>query len=186
MSVSGSDPELTSSEQHGFGYDGRGYESTDIFAEDSEESAGNVDSEPESDEEVPVRKKPMLMKTPVSRGLNKGSSASPKKTTSDPHFHKSISSTSLLKHTPKTIPRRHAPKVLNMGASSCGQNENFSSALGELTNMLGVVIERLDRHESKLESMERVLKSPSSSATSGSDHKRTVPPVVRVRAMYCK
>ena len=45
--------------------------------------------------------------------------------------------------------------------------------------MLGTVIERLDKTESKLNSMERQLMTPSSSAA-GSDNKRIVPTVVRV------
>ena len=75
------------------------------------------------------------------------------------------------------------PKVLNMGIGSApgDQSSSLSSVLGNITNMLGSVIERLDKTESKLESMERKLNSPSSSsAGSGAERKRSVPPVVRV------
>ena len=59
--------------------------------------------------------------------------------------------------------------------------ESLSAVLGNITNTLGAVMERLDKTESKLESMERKLNSPSSSsAASGADTKRKIPIIVRV------
>lgn len=59
------------------------------------------------------------------------------------------------------------------------------SVLGNITNILGTVIKHLDWTESKLESMERKLNTPSSSAGSGAERKRSVPPVVRVCTCSC-
>ena len=75
------------------------------------------------------------------------------------------------------------PKVLNMGIGSTPGNRSssLSNVLGNITNMLESVIEPLGKTESKLESMERKLNSPAfSSAGSGAERKRSVPPVVRV------
>ena len=73
-------------------------------------------------------------------------------------------------------------RVLNMstpGDSSSGSN--MTSVLGDISNMLGKVLERLDKSESKIESMERTLRlQSSSSGMSGSEHRRKVPTVVRV------
>ena len=86
-------------------------------------------------------------------------------------------------HTPvlrKSVPTQ--PRALNVGAKrGFDDKETLSAALGNITNMLGSVIERLDKTESKLESMERKLNSPSSSSSgSGADAKRKVPTIVRV------
>lgn len=60
----------------------------------------------------------------------------------------------------------------------------IGAVLGEITNMLGTVIKRLDKTELKLESMERKLINTSSSGSSsertGTAKKRDVPKVVRV------
>lgn len=44
--------ELASDREHVLESDGGGYESADLFAEDSEEPANNYDSEPDSDKEL--------------------------------------------------------------------------------------------------------------------------------------
>ena len=56
------------------------------------------------------------------------------------------------------------------------------SVLGEITNMLGTVIKRLEKTESKLESMERKFISNSSSGSSSErmTKKKSIPKVVRV------
>ena len=60
----------------------------------------------------------------------------------------------------------------------------IGAVLGEITNMLGTVIKRLDKTELKLESMERKLSNTSSSGSSleraCAAKKRDVPKVVRV------
>ena len=58
----------------------------------------------------------------------------------------------------------------------------IGAVLGEITNMLGTVIKRLDKTELKLESMERKLSNTSSSGSSSerTAKKRDVPKVVRV------
>lgn len=87
-------------------------------------------------------------------------------------------------HTPVIRRNRFAhPKVLSTDSRRCNDGkESLSAVLGNITNMLGTVIERLDKQESKLESMERKINTPSSSAGSGSDNRRKVPTIVRVRA----
>ena len=70
-------------------------------------------------------------------------------------------------------------KVLNMATTSTSSDPNLAVVLGDISNMLGKVMERT---ETKIESMERNLISQSlSSGTSGSDERRKVPTVVRVR-----
>ena len=74
------------------------------------------------------------------------------------------------------------PKSLNMDSQRNG-SESLSAVLGNITNMLGTVIERLDKTESKLQPVERKLNSPSSSnssAASGADTKRKIPTIIRV------
>lgn len=85
-------------------------------------------------------------------------------------------------HTPVIRRNRSAqPKVLSTDSTRCNNGkESLSAVLGNITNMLGTVIERLDKQESKLESMERKINTPSSSGGSGSDNRRKVPTVVRV------
>lgn len=86
-------------------------------------------------------------------------------------------------HTPVIRRNRSAhPKVLSTDSTRYNINgkESLSAVLGNITNMLGTIIERLDKQESKLESMERKINTPSSSAGSGSDNRRKVPTVVRV------
>ena len=57
----------------------------------------------------------------------------------------------------------------------------INAVLGEITNMLGTVIKRLEKTESKLESMERRLVNNSSGSSSKqATKKRCVPKVVRV------
>lgn len=74
------------------------------------------------------------------------------------------------------------PKVLNMDAPKSNvASGSLSQILGNITNMLGNVMERLDKTDSKLESMERKLNTSVSSSGSGSERKRTIPTVVRVR-----
>ena len=89
-------------------------------------------------------------------------------------------------HTP--VLRRNVfsqPKTLNMKGVD-EERESLSAALGNITNMLGAVIERLDKTESKLESMERKINTPSSSSSgSGTDNRRKVPTVVRVSSFDC-
>ena len=70
-------------------------------------------------------------------------------------------------------------------STGCDSESNLTAVLGDISNMLGKVMERLDRTESKIESMERSLNSqPSSSGASGSEHRRKVPTVVRVSKLY--
>ena len=82
--------------------------------------------------------------------------------------------------------RNHAPiRPKSLDTRRC-DSESLSVALGNITNMLGIVIERLDKTESKLESMERKINSPlSSSATSGAEAKRKIPTIVRVSVFPC-
>ena len=83
-------------------------------------------------------------------------------------------------HTPVIRRNRSAhPKVLSPDSTRYSGKESLSAVLGNITNMLGTVIERLDKQESKLESMERKINTPSSGG-SGSDNRRKVPTVVRV------
>ena len=79
----------------------------------------------------------------------------------------------------KIVQHIHVPAQSDPKGGDGG--ESLSAVLGNITNMLGAVIERLDKTESKLESMERKLNSPSSSsAASGADTKRKIPIIVRV------
>lgn len=79
----------------------------------------------------------------------------------------------------KIVQRIHVPAQSDPKGGDGG--ESLSAVLGNITNMLGAVIERLDKTESKLESMERKLNSPSSSsAASGADTKRKIPIIVRI------
>ena len=69
-----------------------------------------------------------------------------------------------------------------MATTSTSSDPNLAVVLGDISNMLGKVMERLERTETEIESMERNLISQSlSSGTSGSDERRKVPTVVRVR-----
>ena len=69
------------------------------------------------------------------------------------------------------------------GDSSSGSN--ITLVLGDISNMLGKVLERLDKTESKIESMEHNLKSQSSSSgMSSCEHRRKVPTVVRVSVQH--
>lgn len=165
-----------------------GYESEDMFAKDSEieQSGDEPDSEPEVDGdcsvEFPNRKQ--KVRTPPGSRMSTTvtcSSVPAKKTTSYSHLPTAKRSRSL-SHTPKSVSRT-CPKTLQMEVDRLTGNveSHFSSVLGEITNLLGSVIERLDKTESKLDSMERKLQTTSSSAASGSDSKRVVPTVVRVR-----
>ena len=161
--------------------EGGGYESEDILAQDSDESVGKSSSEPGSEEDV--RKKPRLEKTPTTaHGRSKRPFSSVPLRKKTPQSHKTTLSMSLPRHTPTHSDRNHDPKVLNMGTSERSDDHasSVSYALGEITNMIGKVIDRLDKTESKLESMERKLLTSSSSSASGSEHKRIVPAVVRV------
>ena len=170
-----------------------GYESEDMFAKDSEtDQSDDPDSEPEmGKEESQTRKEVEIgvkaaIQTPTVHGRSskqavKYSSVPARKTTPYSHLLKGNRSRSL-SNTPKHVSMT-CPKTLNMSSERpTGDGEGYiSSVLGEITNMLGTVIERLDKTESKLHSMERQLMTPSSSAASGSDNKRIVPTVVRVR-----
>ena len=84
------------------------------------------------------------------------------------------------------VQRNHAPiRPKSLDTRRC-DSESLSVALGNITNMLGTVIERLDKTESKLESIERKINSPlSSSATSGAEAKRKIPTIVRVSVFPC-
>ena len=75
------------------------------------------------------------------------------------------------------------PKTLSCSNTESGQ-VGLVAALGELTNTLYEVVKRLDKQESRMESIEQKLLSPSSSSNTSScescKQKRTVPLVVRV------
>ena len=168
---------------------GEGYVSEDMFAKDSEtdendDSCGEPDSEPNVDdrEEKSPKRRKLVQTPPIPRGNSVVKSSSVPARRPTPTLLSHVSKGRSLNHTPKTHFSSTRPKTLNMDKSPAGGESygNLSSVLGEITNMLGTVIERLDKTESKLDSMERQLKTPSSSAASGSDGKRTVPTVVRV------
>ena len=75
-------------------------------------------------------------------------------------------------------------KVLNKATTSTSSDPNLAVVLGDISNMLGKVMEQLERTETKIESMEQNLISQSLSiGTPGSDEQRKVPTVVRVRYM---
>ena len=157
-----------------------GYESADVLAYAEKDQLAMMSQYWESDDELQMKPKPERM--PISSGAklqSRSSSITPKNSNPVP-YHKTILSDSLSRCTPKSIPRSHAPKLLNMGTSSChSESEHLWSVSGDLTNMLGRVIERHVKHESKLESIECTLSSPSSSVSSGSECKRVVPTVIR-------
>ena len=177
---------------------GDGCVSEDMFAKDSvtdesDDSRGEPDSEPDvhdREDKSPKRRK-LVQTEPRETLVAKASSvparmSRPTPVTPTPISH--VSKGRSLSNTPKNHFSSSRPKTLNMDASPAHAGDggsNLSSVLGEITNMLGSVIERLDKTESKLNSMERQLKTPSSSAASGSDGKRTVPTVVRVGTCTC-
>ena len=168
---------------------------SELSGSDGEEDNGSAvlcteDSSEEDVQETVVRKKPRFF-TPVSTGgkkrsghLNSMSKTDPPRITcSKPHGSSQSKSLPRERCTPTTKPGPSTSrKVLNMstpGDSSSGSN--MTSVLGDISNMLGKVLERLDITESKIESMERTLRlQSSSSGMSGSEHRRKVSTVVRV------
>ena len=172
---------------------GDGYVSEDMFAKDSvtdesDDSRDEPDSEPDVDdrEDKSPKRRKLVQTPPEPRETFAVKASSVPARMSRPTLLSHVSKGRSLSHTPKTHSSSSRPKTLNMDASPAGDSGSYlSSVLGEITNMLGTVIERLDKTESKLDSMERQLKTPSSSAASGSDGKRTVPTVVRVGTCTC-
>ena len=136
---------------------------------------------------------------PRSRSLASGTQSTP-----SPRFNSNVRST-----VPRTEPSKrmlpgHTPTTRHGGQSSSSSSSQdkpetypersdseydptdherpIKSVLGEISNMLGTVIKRLEKTESKLESMERRLEKSSSSSGSSSEaiSKKKVPQVVRV------
>ena len=135
-----------------------------------------------------MRKKPRFS-TPMSTGGRKRSGFFDSMSKSDPPCKTCSKShgTSLFKSLPRDrcTPTKHGSstsrKVLNMATPGSFSGSNITSVQGDISNILGKVLERLDKTESKIESMERNLQSQSSSSgVSGSEHRRKVPTVVRV------
>ena len=137
------------------------------------------DSPPEQDEEDVIQPKRRRVEDSLSGRGNTDSGQGRSKVTPPPSKSRATLSLSA-GHTP--VLRRNVfsqPKTLNM--KGVDEKESLLASLGNITNMLGAVIERLDKTESKLESVERKINTPSSSsAGSGTDNRRKVPPIVRV------